>query len=229
MISFPPLPCPPGLRPFFAKLVIAVSGVVAVATSAPPRWNATEERELLVSLDDTHPRQLLVTLELGGALYADTLGGDALVTAISDRAASDLTLSARRLTPVIEAREGEAPAAEAPLDGLPFDGLSFDEDPALDGGVPRDAGRAMDTGVPLLSASPSLDAPARASLRFPLGCTELTEPERPETCVEVFQVTLLHASERPLNVTLQIAVTLGGSRERRPAGTFTFAIEQAVP
>ena len=52
MISFPSLPFPPGLRPFFAKLVIAVSGVVAVATSAPPRWNATEESELLVSLDE---------------------------------------------------------------------------------------------------------------------------------------------------------------------------------
>jgi hypothetical protein len=37
-------------------------------------------------------------------------------------------------------------------------------------------------------------------------------------CVEVFWVTLLHASERSLNVTLQIAATLGGSSERRPSG-----------
>jgi hypothetical protein len=206
-------PGPPGLRPFFAKLVIAVSAAVAVATSAPPRWNASESDELVVALEDANPRQLLVTLELGGALYADALGGGVVVTAVSDRAASDLTLSARRLTPVVEVREVEAPV----------DGLSFDEGAALDGGAP------LDGGVPLLSASPSLESPDRASLWFPLGCPELASTERRETCVEVFQVTLLHASERSLNVTLHIAATLGGSRERRPSGTFTLAIEEVAP
>jgi hypothetical protein len=219
------LPRPPWLRPLGARLVIAVSAVVAVATSAPPTWSSTDSSELVVALGDS-PRQVTVTLDLAGELYADARGGDMVVTVIADRAASDLTLSLRRLTPRVGA-SADAAEPEAPADFLGSAELDGGAEP--DGGAVPDGGAAADGRASALTAHPSLEEPNRAALSLSIDCVETYGDERAEACREVFQVELAKASERPLNVTLRVDVVLDGNRERRPSGTVAIDIAEVAP
>jgi hypothetical protein len=94
-----------------AKLVICISAVVALATSAPPRWHAEEERLQWVHLTDATEKKLLVTVELGGELYADVRQGYVGLTLHADQAASALTVTGRAL--------GRSPPTDAASDAGP--------------------------------------------------------------------------------------------------------------
>ena len=97
-------------RPLLAKLVIAVTGVVALATSRPPPWVATEERELRVALDERGEQRLLLTVEIADPFYAGLDTAEIDVVVVTDRAASDFSLEARSLTPdTLEVFGSDAP------------------------------------------------------------------------------------------------------------------------
>lgn len=95
-------PLAPARQALFAKLVIAVSTVVALATSAPeepPVWNRDVEESRQIALTEAGEQKLLVTIELGGGLYADASRGELTLVAVTDRAASDFSLRVARLLP----------------------------------------------------------------------------------------------------------------------------------
>jgi hypothetical protein len=99
-----------------AKLVICVSAVVAVATSRALPWVVEDEQLLRVALDVRSQQQLILSVELGGELYADTFGEGVALTATANRGAADFKLSARSLTrssapdPLDSAASAEAPS-----------------------------------------------------------------------------------------------------------------------
>jgi hypothetical protein len=93
-------------RSWLAKGVILTSAVVALASSPPPTWRVDQERQLDVQLDELTQQTFLLTIELGGALYADTEFAELDVWATADRVAGDLSLSVR---PVTSAGEGQDP------------------------------------------------------------------------------------------------------------------------
>lgn len=190
---------PSGLKPLLAKLVIGITAVVALATSAPPRWQATETRQASVALEGDSARKLRLTIELTGELYADVIAGNVVVSVVANRAASDLTLNLRPLAPGRDSSgsAGAAPAAQP------------------------------DAGSSSLTARPALDSPNRAALWLGLACPSVAE--RGEACVEHFEITLTRDSELPLTADLNVVTTLDGERERRPAGTFDVRLEETPP
>lgn len=203
------------LRTLCAKLVIAASVVVALATSAPPTWVVTEVREVELSLTDGGSRELLLTLELAGPLYADTEGSELSVLVAADRAASDLTLSMRRLEPVLPEEVSDPPAPDF------FPGNSRDAGAA-------DAGLA-NSDVPTLSASPDPAAPSRVGLTSALACVESTRRERAESCRERVQLRLSRLSRQTVNVTVHVELTLDGGKQKQPPGTFELDVVEAAP
>jgi len=209
------------LRSLLAKLVIGASVVVALADSPPRTWSAEEAWSKRVALDERSERRFLVTIELAGELYADTRSGDVWITATADRAASDLTLTGRPLTPPEEPEEPEDPGV-----------AGFPEDTFADAGASEaapDAGTRPDT-TGAESSRPGPGAADRAGLGFNLACIERNRqtPEelRPETCVEQFELTLARESEQPLSAELSVHVTLMGETQREPPGTFQIRAEE---
>ena len=92
----------PARQALLAKLVIGFSTVVALATSAPegpPLWNREVEESRQIALTEAGEHKLLVTIELGGELYAGAIRGDLRLVAVTDRAASDFSLRVTRLLP----------------------------------------------------------------------------------------------------------------------------------
>jgi hypothetical protein len=129
---------PPGpRRVLLAKLVICTSMLVALATSAPPIWITEDEQRRWVYLDAVREQKLLVTVELGGELYADVQDGAVGLTLYADRAASDLTLVGRALTAIALSPDEEPdvsiarPTLEAPNEArLGFEIECAERDPS---------------------------------------------------------------------------------------------------
>lgn len=190
---------PPVPRTLLAKLVIGISALVALATSAPPPWTATAAGELRVALDDSGEQRVLLSIELTGPLYQGAYAGTVEVTAVTDRAASDFSLEARVLT----------------TGALAIDSFAA---PALDAGA--------DGGASTLTVQPSLESPDRASLSFTLTCTQLEFP-RPESCLAQAELLLARQSARPLSARLSVTTTLtGGGGSDRPPGTSTIDLQE---
>lgn len=184
-----------------AKLVICIGAVVALATSAPPSWVLEHEQSASVALDDSSTRKLLLTIELGGALYADTRGSEAELTITTDRAASDLTVVIERLG------GGEDPSTSS-----------------------NDAGAesGQDEGPWLVNFT--LEAPARASQWLRLACPPSDLEPREETCLDQFEITLARESESPLQAQLLVRTNVFGQQEKRPrGGTFAVSLEEVAP
>lgn len=194
----------PVSRTLLAKLIIGVSAVVALATSGPPPWTATEEQQLRVALNERSEQRVLLTIELTGPLYQGTYSGSVELTAVADRAASDFSLEARSLTP----------------DALALG--SFD--------APQpDAGSAPDGGASTRVVQPSLESPDRASLQMRLACTEL-EAERPEACLAQAEIRLARESARGLDARLSVSVHLQGYYgPDRPPGTLMIDLQELAP
>ncbi|HKO91915.1 MAG TPA: hypothetical protein VJU61_12220 [Polyangiaceae bacterium] len=207
-------------RSLLAKLVIGTSAIVALADSPLPTWEAEETWSEHHTLDEQSELRFLLTVELAGELYADTNHGDVTITATADRAASDLTLTLRPLTPQQEPEEPE--------------GAAFPEDTFADAGAspaPPDAGVRPDT-TGAVSGRPSPSAADRASIALDLACIERHRErpeERPEACVEQFELTLGRESKLPLSAQLDVQVRLIGETQRRPAGTFQLRAEELAP
>ena len=195
---------PPGpRRVLLAKLVICTSMLVALATSPLPTWTTEDEQRRWVYLDAVREQKLLVTVELGGELYADLRDGEVGLTLYADRAASDLTLVGRALTPSSE------PARPPPAGSI---------------ALPPDGG----TGVSI--ARPTLEAPNEARLGFEIDCAERDPSgERAESCIEQFEFTLARESERPLNAYVHLRVKIWGEQEQQPPGTFQVRVEELPP
>jgi hypothetical protein len=191
-------------RALLAKLVIGLSALVALATSAPPEWHRVEYGQLQLAFDGRNERTAILSIELAGELYADAREGTLDVSATADRTASDLVLSVRALEPSM----GEPAEAEG----------DSDVDTELDAGA----------GIP--TARPDVKSPNVASLSVPVACAE-HDPSAPraERCVAQFEITLARRSQRPLAVELNVAVQLDGRRETEPPGTFQLTLEERAP
>ena len=217
----PPARQPTPVRSLLAKLVIGASIVVALADSPPPTWHTSEEWGQRVALDEQRERRFLLTIELGGELYADTRRGDVSIWAAADRAASDLTLAWRVPIPP-EEPEGSDPAL-------------FPEDTLADagpGGAAPDAATWPATNG-WVSRSPNPGAADRIGMGFDLVCADRSQQLpgelRPETCIEQFELSLARGSERTLSAALDVGVTISGQAQRQPAGTFQIRVEELVP
>jgi len=185
-----------------AKLVICCGAVIALATSAPPTWQVEDEQVMRVALDDANTRRLLLTVELGGPLYADASSGWVQLTLSTDRAASDLTFRVERL-------EGSG-------DGS----TSSASDAGVEGGLVE---------LPWV-ADFSPEAPARAFHSVQLACPPSDLGPRQETCIDQLAITLARTSARPLHAELTIHTTIVGQREKRPrGGSFAVSLEEVAP
>jgi len=190
-------------RALLAKLIIGISAIVALATSAPPPWTTTEGQELRVVLDDRSEQRVLLSIEITGPLYQGAYGGLVDVTAVADRAASDFSLEARLLTP---------------------DTLAVDSFSALQ----PDSGAEPDGGADTLTAQPSLESPDRASLQLGLPCIQLEE--RPESCLARAELRLARESARPLTAQLSVITRLmGGDGSDPPPGSVTIDLQELAP
>jgi hypothetical protein len=194
---------PEARNTWLAKLVICISAVVALATSQTPRWSLEDEQHLSVALHTRREQTLLLTIDLGGNLYRDTVDGEVALTATANRAATDFTFSARALT--------QPGILESP--------------PESTTGGP-DAGRS--SGV-FFAARPTLESPNEASLWFEIECAEPSQERRAETCTALFELTLSRESERPLSAQLSVLTQIRGGSERERPGTFEVSLAQVAP
>jgi len=210
---------PTPLRSLLAKLVMGAGVVVALADSPPRTWIAEEEWSKRVALDELTERRFLVTIELGGALYADTRSGDVTIRAVADRAASDLTLTGWPLTPPEEPVEPADPGV-----------AGFPEDTFADAGASDAASDAGARPGGEESSRPGPGAADQAGIGFDLACTErdrlVPEEPRPEACVEQFELTLARESERRLSAELRVYVRLIGETQRQPPGTLQIHVQE---
>src|SRR5688572_16219629 len=140
---------------FFAKLVVCFGAVLAMATEniPPALWTAADQQLVSVVLDESSGRKLLLTIELGGELYARAYSGSTDLRLTTDRAASDLTFEVRRLG---------ASSADSTSAG--------------------DAGAEPYEGGSEWSAEFGLDSPDRAFHRFELACPSREPEQREQTC-----------------------------------------------
>ena len=191
-------------RALLAKLVIGISALVALASSPPPSWVAQEQRHLHLEFDERNERTAMLSIEVTGKLYAAATGGMLELVTTADRAASDLTLSARPLP--------SDPALSDPLEAAP----ESDADPELYSLLAR--------------AHPDLSNPTLVWLSVPLECAQDDPPaRRPQSCIEQFEITLTRPSHEPLAVDLTAIVYVGGPGQPAPPGTLQVLLEEAAP
>jgi hypothetical protein len=189
-------------RPLLAKLVIGISALVALASSAPPQWFALEQGQLHLVFDERNERKAILSIEVTGKLYAAAQGGTVELVTTSDRDASDLVLSARPL-----------PSDTAVLD--PTD-------------APPDAEAQQSLSLLGALAAPDLSSPTMAWLSVPLECAQDDPPaRRPKSCVEQFEITLTRSSQQPLSVDLTATVEVDGPGQTPPGTLQVFLVESA--
>ena len=191
-------------RPFLAKLVIASSALVALATAALPEWFAEEQGQLHLVFDERDERMAILRIEVSGKLYAAAQGGTLALTTTADRAASDFLLSARPLP--LDAEVSAATEAAPEADANPaIEALAEQADP--------DPGHRTMTWLSVSLECTQGDPPAR----------------RPKTCVEQFEITLTRRSQEALAVDVSARVSLFGQGETPPPGALQVLLEETGP
>jgi hypothetical protein len=194
--------CGQSARSLLAKLVIAGSALVALASSPPPRWGVQQRAQLELLFDEREERTAILSIELSGQLYA--AAGAALVELVTtSERAGELTVTARPL-----------PASAAPPDRTE---------------QASDAQASAEFELVLSNQQPDLGSPGIAWLSVPLECAQDDPPaRRPRSCIEQFEITLTRPPGEPLSVELSATVSVDGPGQP-PPGTLRVLLGESAP